>query len=592
MDKGIAKNRALLDNLFTLFVCLIKKIPVFICGKAGCSKSLSFSLLYDAMKGEYSESKLFKKYPSLYVNSYQGSLTSSSSEIKTIFERAKKVNEKQKDSKKNLSVILFDEMGLAEISPLNPLKVIHSELDGKQEISFVGISNWTLDASKMNRAIHLSVQEPTLEDLIYTASIIAKDIYEEIEKIENYKKLIENLTKSYFDYKIYFKKLYDEYYDFHGARDFYNLIKITAREMKDNISQKSLEKIAMESIERKFGGLELTREDKNYPHYPSTKKFKEIFSKNQNNYIEDINKYDVFSCIRNNLENDYNRYLLLITNKTKNETLIEFILKKFNKSYTLIQGSKLKEDQNEDYVLDKTWSIISFMENGEIIILKDMEIIYPKFYDLFNQNFQKFGDSQYARIVLDSTTNERHIVNKNFRCIVLLEKSEVDEQDPPFLNRFEKHLMSFEYLLTERQNYLAKEICKEIKDLTSIQENKDILPFLVNINIEEIRCLILKLASNNEDDLENHINEIYGLLIPTFTQENILNSIFSQQKKYIKRDELIQIYQKNSHTNIFKFLENVKSNKLMVYTFSPYYKDIFKDSKIKEINNEKYGIIV
>lgn len=39
-------------------------------------------------------------------------------------------------------LILFDEMGLAEISPYNPLKVIHSELDGKQEVGFVGISNW------------------------------------------------------------------------------------------------------------------------------------------------------------------------------------------------------------------------------------------------------------------------------------------------------------------------------------------------------------------------------------------------------------------------------------------------------------------
>ena len=79
-----------------MFVCLNNKIPVFICGKAGCSKSLSFSLLFQSMKGEYSKSKLFKNYPSLYVTSYQGSLTSSSNEIKTIFERAKKLVESEK----------------------------------------------------------------------------------------------------------------------------------------------------------------------------------------------------------------------------------------------------------------------------------------------------------------------------------------------------------------------------------------------------------------------------------------------------------------------------------------------------------------
>ena len=590
LDKGIAKNRALLDNVFTLFVCLNNKIPVFICGKAGCSKSLSFSLLFQAMKGEYSKSDLFRKYPSLYVTSYQGSLTSSSYEIKTIFERAKKIVTKQKESKqKSLSVILFDEMGLAEISPYNPLKVIHSELDGKQEVGFVGISNWTLDASKMNRAIHLSVQEPDLDDLILTATTIANDIYEEIGKIAPYKNLIENLTKSYFDYKNHLKKNYVLSYDFHGARDFYYLIKITARALKNNANKKSLEKIAMESIERNFGGLELDKEGKHL--CPSTRKFKDIFTKHQNNFVENIDKYDIFSCIKNNLENENNRYLLLITNKTKNETLIEFILKKLKKEYRFIQGSKFKEDQNEDYVLEKTWSIISFMENGEIIILKDMEILYPKFYDLFNQNFQKFGNSQYARIVLDSTTNERHIVNKNFRCIVLLEQEDVNEQDPPFLNRFEKHLMSFSYLLTENQNRLAKEIYNEIKDLTTIPENKKMLPFLVNINIEEIRCLILYLSSVYEDEVENHVSEIYKLLIPTFTQENILNAIFSQQKKYIKKDELIKIYQQHTHTNIFKFLEKVDKNKLMVYTFSPYYKDIFTENVLDEFNNPKYGVI-
>ena len=589
LDNGIAKNRALLDNLFTLFVCLNNKIPVFICGKAGCSKSLSFSLLFQAMKGEYSKNNLFKKYPSLYVTSYQGSLTSNSSEIKTIFERAKKVVEKQEDKKKNLSVILFDEMGLAEISPYNPLKVIHSELDGKQEVGFVGISNWTLDASKMNRAIHLSVQEPDLDDLILTATTIANNIYEEIGKIKPYKTLIENLTKAYFDYKNHLRINYMLSYDFHGARDFYYLIKITARELKNNVNKKSLEKIAMESIERNFGGLELDKEGKSL--CPSTRKFKELFCKHQNNFVEDINKYDIFNCIKNNLEKENNRYLLLITNKTKNETLIEFILKKLKKDYRFIQGSKFKEDQNEDYVLEKTWSIISFMENGEIIILKDMEILYPKFYDLFNQNFQKFGNSQYARIVLDSTTNERHIVNKNFRCIVLLEQNDVNEQDPPFLNRFEKHFMSFRYLLTENQNRLAKEIYNEIKDLTTIPENKKKLPFLVNINIEEIRCLLLYLSSVYEDDVENHIIEIYKLLVPTFTQENILNAIFSQQKKYIKKDDLINIYEKASHTNIFKFLENVENNKLMVYTFSPYYKDIFTENTLTEVKNIKYGII-
>ena len=633
LNKGIAKNRALLDNIFTLFVCLNVKIPIFICGKAGCSKTLSFSLLYQSMKGEYSDSELFKKYPKLYVNSYQGSLTSNSLEIQTIFKRAKnvarnikrnedkksqdinKTEENKEESNKNevkndkteenkeesnkkevknndkpkiLSVILFDEMGLAELSPNNPLKVIHSELDNNNnEIGFVGISNWSLDASKMNRGVHLSIPEPSREDLKYTAITIATGIYEEIEAILPYKKIIQNLAESYFDYKQLLHQKYITSYDFHGARDFYFLIKIAARILKRNISEQSSESIAMESIERNFGGLELDKEDN--IKWNSIKKFKQIFSRYQEN-VESIDKYDVFSCVQKNIEEENNRYLLLITDRTKNDTLIEYILKKLKLNYRFIQGSKLKEDQNEGYVLQKSWSVISSMEKGEIIILKDMEILYPKFYDLFNQNLQKYGNSLYAKIVLDSTTNERHIVNDKFRCIILLEKNNVDEQDPPFLNRFEKHLISFKYILTEKQNHIAEELFEEIRDLTTIPENKNYPPLLVNINIEEIRCLLLELSMAGKD-IDNKLNQVYKLLIPTFSQENVLSSIFSQEKKYIKKDEIIQIYEENSHTNVYQFLENVKKNKLIIYTFSPYYKDLFNENEDIKVENKKFGNI-
>ena len=84
----------------------------------------------------------------------------------------------------------------------------------------------------------------------------------------------------------------------------------------------------------------------------------------------------------------------------------------------------------------------------------------------------------YARIVLDSTTNERHIVNDKFRCIILLNKNNINEQDPPFLNRFEKHIISFQYLLNDEQNRIAEELYEEIKDLTTIPENKGTKPLL------------------------------------------------------------------------------------------------------------------
>ena len=88
---GIAKNRALLENLFTLFSCINAKIPLFIVGKPGCSKSLSVQLLFKAMQGDASDNFLFKSLPKLFSNAFQGSLGSTSKGVLNIFKTARNI---------------------------------------------------------------------------------------------------------------------------------------------------------------------------------------------------------------------------------------------------------------------------------------------------------------------------------------------------------------------------------------------------------------------------------------------------------------------------------------------------------------------
>ncbi len=69
-----------------------------------------------------------------------------------------------------LPVFVFDEIGLAELSKYNPLKVLHNLLElENRSIAFIGISNWRLDASKMNRALYLARPDPDEDDLKETA---------------------------------------------------------------------------------------------------------------------------------------------------------------------------------------------------------------------------------------------------------------------------------------------------------------------------------------------------------------------------------------------------------------------------------------
>ena len=68
---------------------------------------------------------------------YQGSNSSTPQAIEKVFEKAKKLLNKDQ-----LPVVIFDEIGLAEASKHNPLKVLHSLLENEnREVAFIGISN-------------------------------------------------------------------------------------------------------------------------------------------------------------------------------------------------------------------------------------------------------------------------------------------------------------------------------------------------------------------------------------------------------------------------------------------------------------------
>ena len=89
LEKGIAKNKTLLENLFAIFVCLNTKIPLFIIGKPGCSKSLSAQLIFKSMNGKDSSNHFFQTFPKVFTKSYQGSLTSNSKGILKYFKELK-----------------------------------------------------------------------------------------------------------------------------------------------------------------------------------------------------------------------------------------------------------------------------------------------------------------------------------------------------------------------------------------------------------------------------------------------------------------------------------------------------------------------
>ena len=287
-QEGYGKNKALCENIFSEFICILLKMPLIICGKPGSSKSLSIRLLLDVMNGEKSNIEFFKQFPKVVSFYYQCSLTSTSEKIEKIFESAYKKLEKR--NYEIISLICMDEMGIADESQNNPLKVLHSQFDEnswkkndneKEKIAFVGISNWTLDASKMNRTLYINLGEPNINYIENTAKEMIKGINNNlVSKFEN---IIKAISQSYLDYMEEQKNRERE--DFHGFRDFYYLIKYIFTNINENYEQNENNinnnksnnifyniddylYFVIQGISRNFGGYE-----------ESEKFFQEYFSK-------------------------------------------------------------------------------------------------------------------------------------------------------------------------------------------------------------------------------------------------------------------------------------------------------------------------
>ena len=610
-EKGIALNRSLKENLFTSFICIVNRIPLIIVGKPGEGKSLTIQTINQTMKGTYSKSPLFKEYPQLFMYNYQGSETSTSQGIIETFDKArnyaknqlKKIKAEPGEKKeKFIAMIFFDEMGLAERSPNNPLKAIHSQLeydDNEFKIAFVGISNWKIDASKMNRCLTLSKPDPDKEDLILTADTIAKALDNTLAN--NYKNFIEALALSYYEYKKMTNKnkLIE---NFHGNRDFYNLIKCAMRKLikeRDNIneinSDKILTKIGLMSLTRNFGGLDTSLKD-------IKSKFAKIFT----NYNEDESyNYNILECIKDNL-NDYNsRFLMLVANSTIIKYL-ENVLDSQGKDYIFLTGSQFQQDKKAaekggGYSEDLLNKIQYQMSKDSVLILKNLEVIYPSLYELFNQNYIKIGDKYFSKIAFASSKSSSE-VHKNFRVILLITQQQLDKMkvDPPLLNRFEKQIVSFKDSLNENQINLANNLVSCFESIRTFGNKKNLvynLPDLMfNCNRDEIEGLIYKISNAYKDNNNNNEfieNKIFEILVPSFCQDIIASvkySGFSEGINAERAKKILNIYKKREINNFSGFLEKMKKDKNVIYTFSNKYdieeNNLFKKIIVESINSE------
>ena len=129
-----------------------------------------------------------------------------------------------------------------------------------------------------------------------------------------------------------------------------------------------LTQTGLSALERTFGGIAKLEGSKN-----SIYVIQDIFKKRYET-ARPKNEYEVMDCIKRNIQDKEGRYLLVISKSSISPYLLGNILDEMEKEHIFYLGSQFDNDQiGEFYSVKILNKIISIMEEGKVLLLKDLE---------------------------------------------------------------------------------------------------------------------------------------------------------------------------------------------------------------------------
>ncbi|XP_034002602.1 E3 ubiquitin-protein ligase rnf213-alpha-like isoform X2 [Trematomus bernacchii] len=517
MGKTIARNEALKENFFMMVICVELRIPLFIVGKPGSSKSLSKTLVADAMQGPASHSELYKRLKQIHLVSFQCSPHSTPEGIINTFKQCARFQE-SKNLDEYSSVVVLDEIGLAEDSPKMPLKTLHPLLEEgcvddepqpHKRVGFIGISNWALDPAKMNRGIFVSRGDPNQEELIKSAKGICSSEENVLKKIKH---LFESFAKAYMT-------VCEKGKGFFGLRDFYSLIKMIFSMTKISNESPTADQIT-EAVLRNFSG----KDDVDVMGI-----FREELRDDFAN--ASITTLDLFQkSISPAFKVDESRYLLILTKNYAALQILQQIFFHHQIHPEIIFGSSFPKDQEYTQICRNINRVKVCMETGQTVVLLNLQNLYESLYDVLNQYYVTLGGQKYVDLGL-GTHRVKCRVHKNFRLIVIEEKEVVYEQFPiPLINRLEKHYVDINTVLRNEQKEIAGHLQKWVDDFVSSSGQKPMkkqyAPCDVFIGYHSDTCssVVLQITENQgiETDAQTILDKAKDILLNCATPDSVV----------------------------------------------------------------------
>uniref|UniRef100_A0A8C6ZCZ6 RING-type E3 ubiquitin transferase n=1 Tax=Nothoprocta perdicaria TaxID=30464 RepID=A0A8C6ZCZ6_NOTPE len=458
LQDTIARNLALKENVFMMVICIELRIPLFLVGKPGSSKSLAKTIVADAMQGQAAHSDMFKELKQIHLVSFQCSPLSTPEGIIGTFKHCARFQD-GKNLDEYVSVVVLDEIGLAEDSPKMPLKTLHPLLeDGciddvplpHKKVGFIGISNWALDPAKMNRGIFVSRGDPSKEELIESANGICFSARGALQKVERYfhyfADAYENICKA-------------QDREFFGLRDYYSLIKMVFALTKTSKRELTPQDIA-EVVLRNFSG----KDDIN-----PLEIFTSQLPEKGEIRAQDINSIDL---VRQNIQSSDQdaecRYLLVLTKNYAALQILQQTLFTARQQPEIIFGSSFPKDQEYTQICRNINRVKVCMETGQMVVLLNLQNLYESLYDALNQYYVYLAGQKYVDLGL-GTHRVKCRVHPKFRLIVIEDKDVVYKHFPiPLINRLEKHYLDINTVLNKEQRETVEELEKWVHNFTAV----------------------------------------------------------------------------------------------------------------------------
>ncbi|CAH2291483.1 E3 ubiquitin- ligase RNF213 [Pelobates cultripes] len=545
----IARNLALKENLFMMVVCIELKIPLFLVGKPGSSKSLAKTIVADAMQGHAAHTELYKSLKQIHLVSFQCSPHSTPEGIIGTFKHCSRFQE-SKNLKEYVSVVVLDEIGLAEDSPKMPLKTLHPLLeDGcieenplpHKKVGFIGISNWALDPAKMNRGIFVSRGDPCENELIESAKGICSSDKLVLRKVEPY---FPDFAKAY---QTVCERQKEQNKEFFGLRDFYSLIKMVFAITRHSNMEPDADHIAR-AVLRNFSGKDEIKALNIF-----MPKSEETLSKDR------INTMDlVMSNIRSDIDENECRYLLILT---KNYAALQILQQAFcrtGQQPEIIFGSSFPKDQEYTQICRNINRVKMCMETGQMVVLLNLQNLYESLYDALNQYYVYLAGQKYVDLGL-GTHRVKCRVHSKFRLIVIEEKEVVYKDFPiPLINRLEKHYLDINTVLNRKQKVVVKELEEWIRDFTTFNaeqlgvEPQEYTPSDVFVGYHSDTCasVILQVTENLEQNCSENKAQVKDkaklVLLNCATPDSVI--------RHGNKELIEEYFKRQNHSSLLDFL--------------------------------------